>query len=443
MMAWLRGVWCFWRRLRQPPIGWQQGRRERFVRMFPMVCWVYYLLAAYTTPRLFLYGIAGVGPLLLFALLGFETRALLFGYLLIAWVIVCIVAGRWWRPRLLVTFEAPLRVECGSRFTTRYTLHNCGRRSARDLAVETIVYSDWMSLRLERTHLACLPPGISTTLESGGRALARGVFFLPALRYDSAFPSGFWRWGRTLPHQRVLSVYPRYTRLISFDIPLGVRRRQEFSAARELSREALEFHGCREYREGDDLRHVHPRSSARLGVPVIKEFQAEGRSRTALVVDTCTHDSLTQRVFSRATHASPIEAALSLAAAVTDALAATDRILELLVAGNQLHHFVSQGRSGYLEEALDVLAAIEPARRDAFDGVASLLLAGTHEIDSVCLILIGWNEKRAQLVQMLEALEISYKLIIVTNSAKQRAKAPVAAEYFTPHAVLSGEVVTL
>ena len=111
---------------------------------------------------------------------------------------------------------------------------------------------------------------------------------------------------------------------------------------------------------GDALRHVHPRSSARLGVPVVKEFQAEGRSRTAVLVDTRAGNVLSC-MRARLMREDPVEAALSLAAAITDALSTTDRVLELLVAGPQIYRFVSAGRVGYLEEVLDILAAVEPS----------------------------------------------------------------------------------
>jgi uncharacterized protein (DUF58 family) len=431
-----------WHRLRNPPIGYQHGRRSRFVRNFPMVCWVYYWLVAHTTPRLYLFAAAGLGPTLLLLLVGFENRVLPLGFAALAWIAVSVVAGLLWRPRLEVAVHTPARVECGSRFETRYTVRNLRRRSARDLAVDTLIFSDWMSLRRGRAHLAYLPPGASETLSAEGMALARGVYTLPALRYDSAFPCGFWRWGRTDPRERRLSVYPRYARLASLDIPLGTRNRQEFSAARELAREALEFHGCREFREGDALRHVHPRSSARLGVPVVKEFQAEGRSRTAVLVDT--HEGgARERLRAALARESPVEAALSLAAAAADALSSTDRVLELLVAGPDIYRFVSQGRVGYLEAVLDILAAVEPSRNDPLDRLEPLLLDEIHAIQSVCLILTGWDRRREALARALDAWGVGLKIVLLTGRGAMPAGMPPEAVCVPVRDVLRGEVSAL
>ena len=431
-----------WQRLRHSPIGYQHGRRARFARNFPMVCWVYYWLVAHTTPRLFAYAGVGVAPTALLLLVGYDSPALLLGFAVAAWMAASVAAGLVWSPRLRVTAEMPLRVECGSRFETRYTVTNRGRRSARDLAVDTLVFSDWLSLRKNRARLALLPPGATEALAATGHALARGVYSLPALRYDSSFPCGFWRWGRTETHERLLSVYPRYTRLEAFEIPLGNRNRQDLSAARELAREALEFHGCREFREGDALRHVHPRSSARVGVPVVKEFQAEGRSRTAILVDTCER-SVAARLSARLTRHDPLEAALSLAAAIIDALSATDRVLELLVAGPQAYRFVSAGRVGYLEEVLDILAAVEPCRDDPLDRLAPILLDEIRTIQSVCLILTGWDERRAALVREVSAWEAGLKVVVISGLGGPAKELPPEVVALSAAAVLQGEVLSL
>jgi len=428
-----------WHRLRHPPIGYQHGRRSRFVRNFPMVCWSYYLLVAHTTTRFYLFSLVGVAPALLLILVGFENRLLPLAFTALALIAVCMAAGLYWRSQLEITVRMPPRVECGSRFETLYTVRNPGRRCARDLAIDTLIFSDWMSLRRRRAHLAYLPAGAVEEVSATSLALARGVYTLPALRIDSAFPGGLWRWGRTERRERQLTVYPRYTRLEAFEIPLGTRNRNELSAARDLAREALEFHGCREFRDGDALRHVHPRSSARLGVPVVKEFQAEGRSRTAVLVDTY-EGGVGERFSVGITRAAPVEAALALAAAVADALSTSDRVLELLVAGPTVHRFVSQGRIGYLEAVLDILAAVEPSRSDPLDALEPLLLDEIHAIQSVCLILTRWDARRASLARTIDAWGIGLKTVLLVPRTGSPAGVPPEVVCVPVKAVLRGEV---
>lgn len=427
------------RRLRNPPIGYQHGRKARLTRNFPMVCWVYYWLTAHTTPRLLVVGVVGVAPTALLMLVAFENRVLLVGFSVLAWVASCMAVGFFFRPRLSVQAHMPLRVESGSLFETRYTVTNLGRRAACDLAIDTLVFSDWRCLRRLRARLDALAPGATESLSAKGHALARGVYSLPALRYDSGFPCGFWRWGRTDASERVLFIYPRYVRLEALDIPLGYRNRKDLSQARDLAREALEFHGCREFRDGDALRHVHPRSSARVGMPVVKEFQTEGRSRTAILVDTRDPGKVAA-LRAQVTGEDPIEAALSLAAAIIDALSVTDRTLELLVAGPEIYRFRSAGRVGYLEEVLDILAAVEPCRGDPIDRLEPLLFDEIRDIQSVCLLLTGWDARRAALVQEISMWQIGLKVVLLVAHGKTVEGLPPEVECVSVRDVLQGEV---
>jgi len=52
--------------------------------------------------------------------------------------------------------------------------------------------------------------------------------------------------------------------------------------------ESEEFVALRDYRPGDPMRHIHWRSWARAGKPVVKEFEDEFFVRHALVLDTFT-----------------------------------------------------------------------------------------------------------------------------------------------------------
>jgi uncharacterized protein (DUF58 family) len=236
-----------------------------------------------------------------------------------------------------------------------------------------------------------------------------------------------------------LVVYPKYTRLEALDIPLGNRNRNELSASQERSREAFEFHGCREFRDGDSLRHVHPRSSARIGYPVVKEYQAEGRSRTALLVDTrCSW--LRRNIREVMRRNDPVEAALSLASSIADALSVTDRVLELLVAGPNIFRFVSAGRVGYLEEVLDILAGIEASTEDTLPRLEPLLFAEIRLIQSVCLIFTMWDQHRAELVKNVHVWGVGLKAVLITSDGTRPPDLPDEVICLSARAILCGKV---
>lgn len=82
-------------------------------------------------------------------------------------------------------------------------------------------------------------------------------------------------------------VHPRTVRLENTST--GYLRDLEGLATREISNDDVAFHALREYVPGDDLRHVHWRSTARTSKSMIRQFEETRRSQFVIVV--CTSPS--------------------------------------------------------------------------------------------------------------------------------------------------------
>jgi uncharacterized protein (DUF58 family) len=430
------------RRLMFPLIGERLHDRKGWGSLrVPFVAWIRYMVYAWTTPRLIAVGVLGIAPSLGLFFIGVDHQAVRLGFAITALIPAGMLAGGLLRPRIAVRSEVPVRVECGRPFSLRYRVENKGRRTACDVVVETLPYPNPLNLRLHRAPVAVLPSGQAVTVQGHGEARRRGRYVLPPLRWDTDFPMGLWRWGRTDWTSRPLTVYPRYTPLSVLDIPLGTRNRLDLNPARQLARAAIEFHGCREFRQGDALRHVHPRSSARMGVPVVKEFQAEGRGRTAVLVDTWR---ILPRAIPGRISDPVVEAALSLATAVVENLARSDRVLELLVAGPGVYRFVSEGRLGFFEEFLDIMAAIESCAVDPLPDLAPLLIEEIRAVQSVCLIFSRWDEKRAALARDLADGQVGVKTVLVSlRPGTPPHDAPPDTRCVSARAIRRGEVTML
>ncbi len=112
----------------------------------------------------------------------------------------------------------------------------------------------------------------------------RGVVVVGPVLYRRTDPVGLFarrvRW--TGPVE--LLVRPATTDLTG--LPIGQLRDLEGVPSDQISMSDLAFHALREYVRGDDLRHVHWRSSARAGQLLVRQYHDSRRTSTLLVVDT-------------------------------------------------------------------------------------------------------------------------------------------------------------
>lgn len=85
-----------------------------------------------------------------------------------------------------------------------------------------------------------------------------------------------------------LYVHPRTTVLPSFSA--GWIRDLEGRTTNDLSTSDVAFHTLREYVPGDDRRHIHWRTTARLGTMMVRQFVDTRRSHLGLVLSTDLSD---------------------------------------------------------------------------------------------------------------------------------------------------------
>ena len=90
---------------------------------------------------------------------------------------------------------------------------------------------------------------------------------------------------RRAPMAEAVDLYVR-PRMVAVDhLGPGYVRDLEGRPSDEISMSDLSFHALREYVQGDDLRHVHWRSSARVGQLYVRQYHDTRRSHAVLLVD--------------------------------------------------------------------------------------------------------------------------------------------------------------
>lgn len=142
-------------------------------------------------------------------------------------------------------------------------------------------------LDLEHLPLSVeLQPGQHSQIGYRLRPLKRGHFTFERCEISLPSPMGLWSDKRLLNVIDNTRVYPDFARLYSGQLlavdnwlsQLGVRQRQR----RGLG---LEFHQLREFREGDSLRQIDWKATARQRTPIAREYQDERDQQIIFMLD--------------------------------------------------------------------------------------------------------------------------------------------------------------
>jgi uncharacterized protein (DUF58 family) len=199
------------------------------------------------------------------------------------------------RPRLEVEREVePDRVSVDQTATVRLTVRNTGRwRSVNARAVDAYGGPEHLhgspasprrgiETRRVAVPLARLRPGKSAGASYPIRAERRGVVDAGPLGIGKRDLLGLAATAGNFGPTARLWIHPRLHRLGR--TPDGLARSLEGSADK-VEQGSLTFHALREYVIGDELRHVHWRTSARIGKLMVKEHLDTSLPTVAIAID--------------------------------------------------------------------------------------------------------------------------------------------------------------
>jgi uncharacterized protein (DUF58 family) len=110
----------------------------------------------------------------------------------------------------------------------------------------------------------------------------RGVYELGPAEVRVVDPFGLLRFARRFEERTEVVVYPKVHALPGFPLRDG---NMEDGARGSVGRRGDEFAGLREYRRGDDRRHIHWKSLARTGELFVKEFAVHAPHRYTVALD--------------------------------------------------------------------------------------------------------------------------------------------------------------
>lgn len=135
-------------------------------------------------------------------------------------------------------------------------------------------------------HGFILPAGQFADLQYRIRPSRRGDTCFKGVEAEQRSRFSLWRRYWFFPVESQVKVYPNFAEVTRFNLlsidnqlaQLGVRRQQRRG-------EGLEFHQLREYRQGDNLRQIDWKATARLRKPISREYQVERDQQLIFLLD--------------------------------------------------------------------------------------------------------------------------------------------------------------
>lgn len=174
-------------------------------------------------------------------------------------------------------------------------------------------------------------------------------------------------------------------------------------ALASITGEAQELIGVRPYRPGDSIRDLHAKTWARTGYPAVREYQQEYFTRIGIIVDTDGGEP----------DEPLLEELLSLSAGIVAQLSRGEILLDVLVVGDVIHE-LTLGRSlGFLDQALDVLACVEPQHGLDTTQLRARLSSYLERLSSVIFLSLRWDEERERFTHWIEQQGVRCKKVHV------------------------------
>lgn len=319
------------------------------------------------------------------------------------------------RPNLSITHATSDRTTAGETFNVELRLTNEGRRSAFalqagffDLPRGITALGSEIS---PETTVGDLLPGESVATSVRLKAERRGIYTLPKPRGYSTFPFHLFRDGRCRSEPLSVLVLPHFDPIDRIELPVGARYQPGGIALTSNVGESPEYIGNREYVAGDSIRRIDYRSWARLGRPIVREYQEEYYCRIALVLDTFVPSGVKEPRQGFAN----LEAAVSLSASIADALSRGEYLIDLFAAGPELYVFRTGRHTAHFENVLEIVAGVDACRQNPFTTVAPALADELTNISTVVGVFLDWDDSRRELVRTALEHGCCVKIFIVRD----------------------------
>ena len=256
-----------------------------------------------------------------------------------------------------------------------------------------------------------LQPGQHSRIDYRLRPLKRGYFSFEHCDINLPSPLGLWSDKRILDVADHTRVYPDFARLYGGQLlavdnwlsQLGVRQRQR----RGLG---LEFHQLREFREGDSLRQIDWKATARQRTPIAREYQDERDQQIIFMLDCGRHMRSQDGELSHFDHA--LNACLLLSYV---ALRQGDAVGLSTFASEQPRYLAPVKGTSHLNTLLNSVYDLNSSQRSAdYQAAATQLLARQKRRALVVLVTNLREEDDDELLPAVKRLSRQHQVLVAS-----------------------------
>src|SRR4051794_10784989 len=237
----------------------------------------------------------------------------------------------------------PPAIHAGTPYLMGIALENRKRRlPSFSIEVEDLI--DGRPIE-KRCYFLKLPAGRLQETAYRNTMARRGRYRLSGFRLATKFPFGLIPRTRAVADADELYVYPALIpppEALLRGLPAYPAAGRSFAPSRQG-----EFRGLRVYRHGDDPRDIHWRSTARRGIPLVREKEDEDAREATVILDNDPRAAADSAAFERA---------VSEAAGVCVELAQRGFSVGLAVRGGEVRAGVGAAQAERILRALAVIA---------------------------------------------------------------------------------------
>jgi uncharacterized protein (DUF58 family) len=245
-----------------------------------------------------------------------------------------------------------------------------------------------------------------TTIEAPLSFHRRGVYELGPAEVGIEDPFGLLRFVRRFEERTEVVVYPEVHALPGFPLRGG---NVDLGARGSRGQRGGEFAGLREYRQGDDRRHIYWKSVARTGELYVKEFALEAPRRYTVALDLRREGLRTLEA--------EAEDTISVAASVLTHLV-RERLPSRLVCTDGAATEFGAGETSHYWEAMRLLAM---AGVDGSRGLGDVVLAERGGLgEGIVMISRTRDEVLPECVRKLRGAGLSVVVVALATHAYRR-----------------------